>query len=245
MTFLHEFVRYVMKLWHGFAEAVHLEEKKGTQGFWHRINMALVAIPIGGILLVLGLVVLFAAIMMTVPIAKMFGFDLAARFASIQARCWTSFVLPRGSPVYNTMHSNRQKWTSVTPAEGVWKDVVKSVNALAKKEGGEAVEVLDVNHKNMSVKLHVFSPKMKYMDIVEIKVQADPEEMGGTAVDVYSTSAGKAPLSLPPPFGLLMSMALFWLPYSDNGSNKNRLDSIRSSLRDVSLAPSAIKGKSD
>ena len=55
------------------------------------------------------------------------------------------------------------------------------------------------------MKVHIFSPKMKWLDIMEVIVRADEAE-GGTVVDACSGSAGAGPLSLLPPFGFLMSM---------------------------------------
>ena len=81
MTFVHWIITYLMEYWHEFARTVHLETKKGKSGFWHSLNMWLVAIPVGGILMVMSLVMLVAAMMFVVPIAKLVGYDLGARFS--------------------------------------------------------------------------------------------------------------------------------------------------------------------
>jgi len=232
-------------LWHEFAQTVHLEEKKAEKGFFHPINKFLITLPIGLILLVLGIITLVAAIMAVAPIAKLFGYDLASWFARIQAKYQDKFRPSMWLPCFSDKHSTRQKWTSITPAQDVFKQILQAVKGLQQKQkesGGEVLEIVETDQKNMKMKVHVFSPKMKCLDVVEIKCDVGEEDMGGATVDASSFSTGAGPLSLPPPFGLLSSMSLFWLPFSDSGKNKKRLDDIRSAIRsDVQL----VTGETD
>jgi len=224
-------------------------KKKPEKGFFHPLNKLLISIPISIVVLAIIVTMLIVAVMSIVPIARLFGYDLASMFARIQAKYQDKFRPSMWLPFLSGQHSTAQKWSSITPAEGVFKEIVQVVKNLKQKQkdaGGEVFEIVETDQKNMFVKVHVFSPKMKCLDVVEIKCDVG-EDMGGAVVDAKSFSTGAGPLSLPPPFGIFSSMSLFWLPFSDNGKNKTRLDNIRSALRsDVQLvSASGPKGKSE
>jgi len=244
MTIVHDAIRWIIEIWHQFATAVHLEQKKGKTGFLHTMNMTLVQIPIGGILLIVVLLVLFAAMMLAVPVAQMFGYDLATFFAKKQAKYQDKLRSSLWISPFAKMHSSQQKWESTAPAEAIFKNILTVVkNRVASKgKDRETTEIVELDHKNMSVKMHVFSPKMKALDIVEIKCEVG-EDLGGTKVTASSFSSGAVPLALP--FGLFANLASFWLPFSDHDANKDRLDEIRSTVPDVHIVVPAKEVKHD
>lgn len=245
MTVVHRVIEYLIAFWHEFARTVHLETKQGKQGFWHSLNTWLVAVPVGGFLIFMGLLALLTALMLTVPIAKLVGYDLGDKFAKMQAKLLEKLRPAMWLPFVAGMHSDKQRWVSVSPAEAVFGDIVKAVKRMGDGSKG-SVDVVEVNKKEMTIKVHVFSPQMKCLDVMELKCGMDANEMGGTAVEACSFTPGAAPLALPPYVGLVSSLFMFWLPFSDGGSNKKRLDDLRQSLQtEVRLAPGSTKGKSE
>jgi hypothetical protein len=62
----------------------------------------------------------------------------------------------------------------------------------------------------MFVKVQIFSPLMKFLDVMELKCDVG-EDMGGATIDAFSCSTGAGPLSLPPFFGLASSMVILSL----------------------------------
>jgi hypothetical protein len=169
MTLIHRLVDYLTQIWHEFARTVHLESKKGKTGFWQELSMYLVAIPVGWVLMVLGLLTLFVAVLMVAPIGKLFGYDLGSFFAKTQAKYQDKLRPAQWIPFLAKMHSNRQKWviqvlslkttqeliyvlcqffrwTSITPAEEVFKNILATIKNLeGKKKSGESIEVVQAS----------------------------------------------------------------------------------------------------
>ena len=56
----------------------------------------------------------------------------------------------------------------------------------------------------MRAKLYYFSPKMKWLDVLDIHVNVGPD-LGGSVVDALSYSTGVAPLIFPPYVGVFLS----------------------------------------
>ncbi|XP_055357658.1 uncharacterized protein LOC129602608 [Paramacrobiotus metropolitanus] len=237
MTVVHSFVAYIIELWHEFVAYVTHEEKKGKSGFWHSIQTYLIAIPIGGILTALAIVALVAALLLMVPICRLFGYDLGGLFAKKQAHLQAKWKPATWIPCFCDFHSAKQKWVSNKSAEEVHGEIVSALKKLEHAKdnvSGDKFEVIKADNKKLEVVAHCFS-KNKWLDIVDIKTEIGPD-MGGAVVRAGSSSTGAAPLILPPYIGVLTSAALFWLPFSDFGSNVKRLDRLRSMVHSVQLA---------
>jgi len=222
---------YAKAMWHDFEKHVLHKEKKGHDDIWHKITKYLVVIPFEIILPVIILITLITCIMLIVPIAKLFGYDLSAVFANKQAALQAKLKPAMWIPGMNCLHSARQKWNSVAPAEQVYKELVAIVKKWEKSadKQGETYKIVEHTAKEMTLKVHCFS-KLKWLDVLEVKVEVGPD-MGGAVVNASSYSTGAAPLILPPYVGVFASAFLFWVPFVDFGSNKQRLEHLRSLLK--------------
>jgi len=240
MGFLTGFFSYILDLWHEFVSHVTHEEKKGKTGFWHAISTYLVAIPVGLVMTWLAVVSIFVALMMAVPIGHLFGYNLADKFAKWQVPFLRKWMPASWIPAVAKYHSAKQTWTSINPSGDVFKEVVSAIRKQEERGRKKApeynnedqMEIIEMNNRDQTISVNCWN-KFKRLDVMDLKVMTDEQEQGGCIIKARSASAGLAPLLLPPPFGLLASVATFWVPYPDYEQNEHRLDRLRGMLPTV------------
>lgn len=74
-----------------------------------------------------------------------------------------------------------------------------------------------------------FTQRKQWLDVIEIGLKADPNNHGVVVASARSFSAAIVPAAIP--LALPISMALFWLPFSDMGQNAIHLHTLRSLVR--------------
>ncbi|XP_052802002.1 uncharacterized protein LOC128232473 [Mya arenaria] len=125
-------------------------------------------------------------------------------------------------PCFHRLHSHTETWRVDVEPAGFVKALQETVCAL--NDRGDFRETFDIHRVSADggfVRLFAFT-RAEWLDVVEVT-----RTNNGTYT-VTSFSSGLFPLIIP--FACILNLAMFWVPFLDNGCNKRRLQEVRSSL---------------
>eukprot|EP00112_Aurelia_sp_Birch-Aquarium-sp1_P006962 Seg176.9 transcript_id=Seg176.9/GoldUCD/mRNA.D3Y31 product="hypothetical protein" protein_id=Seg176.9/GoldUCD/D3Y31 len=123
-------------------------------------------------------------------------------------------------PGIRALHQRYERWQAEDSPYNCFESVL---TALQTMEMSEQLEIYDVDRDHLALQAFFYTKHCKWLDVVEFEFQAAPEY--GTFVKARSFSSGFFPAWVP--CGFIFSMIFCFVPFSDMGENKARLERIR------------------
>ncbi|KAK3751775.1 hypothetical protein QZH41_013233 [Actinostola sp. cb2023] len=127
-------------------------------------------------------------------------------------------------PGIKKLHSAKETWViPQSTVEVCVEQLIEAVNELGEKE---KMHVNKVNRNKNFVQIFSFTNN-EWFDVVEIEFQ--PGRESGSIAKARSFSTGVLPTCCP--FAIFLNIIFCFVPFLDNGVNKERLNKIRTNMR--------------
>lgn len=125
------------------------------------------------------------------------------------------------------LHVAREMWDipNCTPTECL-DSLVSAVEKIADSEPTGQLRMQKVDRQTWFCQIFSLTRSCGWLDVVEVEFR--PAKEGGTEAEAISFSTGFLPVSIPLAF--MWNAVLFWLPFSGNGFNSKRLNSLREAM---------------
>lgn len=125
-------------------------------------------------------------------------------------------------PFIKNLHSYKEVWVHEKENAEILKTIINSLELLQNEDKkGTVYDIHKVSQDSTFLRIFVFT-WAEWLDVMEFTVHKD-------TVEACSFSSGLFPLFIP--FTSIVNCVLFWVPFLDNGLNKNRIASLRTLLK--------------